>query len=116
MTSFGMLKIITLTVFFMASVFIFSENKRWVKFSQGVKPLLLGLLLLLMAALTQGDELNVHNINDFLKILILHDPKKYFINYSYMIALGYILSISGLEISLIVLVKQFRGKEESKNR
>ena len=115
MTSLGILKIITLIVFFIVTIFVFSENKRWIKFSQGLKPLLLGLLLLLMAALTQSEELNVDNINDFLKILILYDSTKYFVNYSYMIALGYILLVSGLEISLIVLVKQFRGKEKSKN-
>jgi energy-coupling factor transporter transmembrane protein EcfT len=115
MTSLGILKIITLIVFFIVTIFVFSKNKRWIKFSQGLKPLLLGLLLLLMAALTQSEELNVDNINDFLKILILYDSTKYFVNYSYMIALGYILLVSGLEISLIVLVKQFRGREKPKN-
>ena len=115
MTSLGILKIITLIVFSIVTIFVFSENKRWIKFSQGLKPLLLGLLLLLMAALTQSEELNVDNINDFLKILLLYDSTKYFVNFSYMSALGYILLVSGLEISLIVLVKQFRGKEKSKN-
>ncbi len=111
MTSLWILRIITFIIFFVISIYVFSENKKWVNFSQGMKPFLLGLSILLVSSIIRCVELNIDNINDFLKILILHDSTKFSVGISRMIALGYIVMLYGLEISLIVLVKKSKNKK-----
>lgn len=111
-TSLGIIRIITFFVFIAISIYVFYENKKWVSFSQGIKPFLLGLLVLIVASIIRCIELNIDNINDFFKILVLHDSTKFSVGISRTIALGYIVMLYGLEISLIVSVKKIKLKKE----
>ena len=109
----GIPKTITLIVFSLIAVYIFVRHERWINFSQGWKPLLMGILLLLTASITHGAELDSHNINDLFNILILRNSANYSVAIARLIALGYVISIYGFEILLMVLIEKY-GKRKSK--
>jgi len=111
MTPLGIIRIITLIVSIVISIYVVSENKKWMNFSQGIKPFLIGLSILLVTSIIRCIELNVNSIDDFFQIVILHDSTKYSVGISRLIALGYIVMLYGFEIFLIVSVKKLKAKQ-----
>ena len=105
-TSLGILKFITLAVFFLITLYVAFSHKSWTRPSQGLRPLLLGILLILTATIGRGAELNSFHINEILNILTLHKSVNYSVGFSRLIALGYAVSIYGLEILFVILVKK----------
>lgn len=109
MNPLEILKIIILIVLLAITVYVFYENKRWVKLSQGIKPLLFGISLLLASGFIYYLEQN-ENIVSIIRVLIFLGPIKYSVGITKLIFVSYVVMLYGLEVSLMVLIKQLKRK------
>lgn len=105
---FDALKIISGIALLIITYYIFSTNKKWVRFSQGIKPLLLGILILFGTIVIKVLQSHAINIADILKLLLLYDSTDF--GSTRLVLLAYIVLFYGLEVSLLVLIKKIRNK------
>jgi len=109
-SSLVILQVLTIIAVCIITIYVFSAHKKWIKFSQGFKPLALAMTILLTSIIMRGFELKIKSINDFIKILILDSSMGYSVGITRLILVGYIVLFYGLEIILIVSFKKFMGK------
>lgn len=109
----GWLKVLLTLGCVIASSYILKYRGKWYRFSQGLKPLLAGLLIIPLVIVMQFLFEKNTELGDIKKILILDD---YIVGFSRMIILSYILLLSAAEILVIILMKKFATRKDDSQK
>lgn len=99
---FALLGIIVITLY------VYSKRENWLKLSQGLKPLMFGISILIVATILNLAIGTQEDIKSTLLFSTLHSSSN--LSLLRMIAVAYILIVLGIEIILVLLLKgKLRG-------
>lgn len=113
-SAIDVLRVMTVMAAIAISIYVFQDNKKWINFSQGIKPIAISFGLLAMAIFTYVIQNNIYSLATILDIVILTNQTKYMVGPSRLVAMAYIVFLYGVEIILIILFKRYQAKNKIK--
>ena len=111
----SVLKILTVFAAIIVTIYIYKEKNKWKNLTQGIKPILFGIAGLFLSILLSAIQNKIETLENILNIIILTREQELMVGVSKIVAASYIALLCGIEISLIVFIKNSLRKKITKD-